>query len=380
MDKVANDLGALDAAQRKVAVSGDVMATVTDSTARRQLSAAKSFESLRSRVDDAYRTQQQFAKAQTLADRALQQGVVTVNDHARVVDLARMKYLGAATANDNMAKSTGLARYEMINLSRQIQDVGVSLAGGQSPFTVLVQQGTQIGDVFGSSQGTVRGFASQVIGMITPMRLLGLGTLAVAAAGYALYSSWKSVELQFDDTARAAGVTVRRMHELEAAASFKGIKTDDFLPSMEKFAAQVYQARNSAGGLAEVMQANGLHAKTFDDYLNRAADLIRNASSDQQRLVLLQQMGLPATMEWVRFLAQGSDGLRRAAAEATQFGGAANDNMIAKAREFDEAWNKALKNLSLGFRGAFVDAFDWLSNLSNRLTAVLISLDKLTGG
>src|SRR6185436_15749174 len=50
----------------------------------------------------------------------------------------------AGKALEKVSTNTGLARHEMINLSRQIQDVGVSLASGQSPFMVLAQQGTQI--------------------------------------------------------------------------------------------------------------------------------------------------------------------------------------------------------------------------------------------
>src|SRR5689334_8914966 len=82
----------------------------------------------------------------------------------------------AGKGAQQLATGTGLARHEMVNLSRQLQDVGVSLASGQSPFTVLVQQGTQVADIFGSSKtGTVGGALKQIVNFVGPLRLVGLG-------------------------------------------------------------------------------------------------------------------------------------------------------------------------------------------------------------
>ena len=74
------------------------------------------------------------------------------------------RHEAASRSQKSLADTTKLSRYELINLSRQVQDVGVSLASGQSPFTVLIQQGTQIADVFAASQTTVRQFFTQAVG------------------------------------------------------------------------------------------------------------------------------------------------------------------------------------------------------------------------
>ncbi|RAI34522.1 phage tail length tape measure family protein [Rhodoplanes serenus] len=267
-------------------------------------------------------------------------------------------------ANAKMASGVGLARHELINLSRQVQDVGVSLVSGQSPFTILVQQGAQIGDIFASSQGSVRGFASQVAGLITPVTALTAGAVALGAAVYAGITYWKSYALALDDTARAAGVSSSEMSKLQAVASFRGISQEDSAAGMGRFAAEVYRAERGMGSLAELMAANGKSASGFSDYLEKAADIIKNAASDQQRLQLLQQAGLPATMEWVRLLSGGADGLRRAKEEAVAFGGAANDNLVAKAREFDEAWNRAWTNFGLRARTTVLDIIDYFDQLN----------------
>lgn len=278
--------------------------------------------------------------------------------------------LEKATANagkgaQQLAQGTGLARHEMINLSRQLQDVGVSLVSGQSPFMVLAQQGTQIADIFGSSKtGTVGGALKQFVGYVGPVRLIGLGVAGVAAAAYMASTALSSMVKEADDLARSVNAGGREMSKLQAAAAVKGIGADEFAKGIVAFGRGIYDAQRNMGGLAEVFRVNNVQAKTFADYIDRAADLIKNAQNDQQRLVLLQQMGLPATMEWVRLLSGGADGLAKLKSQMVEF--AADDSMVRRAREFDEAWNRAVVNTSNRFKG-------WLLSLD---TATLAAIDK----
>jgi hypothetical protein len=154
----------------------------------------------------------------------------------------------------------------------------------------------------------------------------GIGALAGAA--YLAYSSWKTFALQLDDTARQTGVTTRELSKLQAAAEFKGISGKGFDEAMGKFSEQIYQARTNTGGLFQLFQANGSKVTDFVSTFDRLADLIRGAGSDQQRLVLLQQAGLPATMQWVRLMQDGAAGIKKAKDAAVEFGGAANDEMV----------------------------------------------------
>lgn len=275
---------------------------------------------------------------------------------------------GFEKAAKGAATGTGLARFELINLSRQIQDVGVSLVSGQSPFMVLAQQGTQIADIYGSSKtgtvgGSIKQVTSAVANFLTPMRLLAGGTALAGAAAYVAYGQWKSFALALDDTAKQAGVTTGEMSKLQAAASFKGISDEDFTKGITSFSQQVYLAKQNAGGLLDVFRANGVQVGTFTGSLEKAADLIQRAGDNQARLVLLGQMGLPANMQWVRLMEQGADGIRRAKAATGEFGSAANDDMVMKARAFDEAWNRAWTNFGLGWKNAFVGAGSMLDTL-----------------
>ena len=246
----------------------------------------------------------------------------------------------AGTAAALLEKQTGLARHELINLSRQAQDVGVSLLSGQSPFLVLVQQGTQIADVFGSSQGTLRGFTSQVASALTPTRLLA-GGIGLAAAAAGTLAAWTvSSERALANLSERAGTTTATMRALRTEAEMKGLSRDDFAAGMEKFAEQTLLARAGLGNLAQELRAGGYSAGTLEQNLLHAATQIANAKDEADKYRIAQAYGIPPTREWVKFLGQGADAIQRAAAEAKRFSEGDAANIVGRSRDAETAWNR----------------------------------------
>ncbi len=332
-------------------------------------------DSLRAKYNPLFAAQQQYTKSLAEINQAARAGALTEKERVAAITKTKSAFAdqvksirSGGAANTELAASGKLATYELVNLSRQIQDVGVQLVGGQGLFTIIAQQGPQALDIFASSKtgtvgGAIKQIGSGIASVITPMRLLGVATAATGALALASLASWKSYTLQLDDTAKSLGAATNELSKLQAAASFKGIGADDFTKGMQSFGQNVYEAKNNMGSLAVVFRANNVYARDFEDALGKAADIIKNAKDDQTRLQLLQQMGLPATMQWVRLLSGGKDGLAAAKSAAVDFGRAADDEMIKKAREFDEAWNRTTTNFSLGWRSATVTVGGWINDL-----------------
>jgi hypothetical protein len=161
----------------------------------------QSFRRIEATLDPAAKALQQYERTQKAVQAAQQQGVTTQSRANELLAAAEDRVISAAQshaqfgkaataageASATMAKNVGLARHELINLSRQAQDVAVSLAGGQSPFTVMLQQGSQIGDVFANSNVTVgqalRGIGSSVLSVFTPARVAIGGVTAGLIGG-----------------------------------------------------------------------------------------------------------------------------------------------------------------------------------------------------
>ncbi|WGA86215.1 phage tail tape measure protein [Citrobacter braakii] len=120
-------------------------------------------------------------------------------------------------------------------LPAQFTDIATQLAGGQSPFLILLQQGGQIKDQFGSVQGALSGvgeYIRSMVGMINPttIALAGLvGTVGLLAA--AAYSSSE----QFDQVARSVimmgGAGFASMQQLNEAAEEVAGKTNTSISS-----------------------------------------------------------------------------------------------------------------------------------------------------
>ena len=106
---------------------------------------------------------------------------------------------------NNFTRSVGMARNQMLNLGYQINDIGVSLAGGMNPLLVMVQQGSQIQQIYGG-QGGVKTLFSDLAGIL---RGLARATwpLAVIASGLGILSreinKTTDVAVSFGDTTKA---------------------------------------------------------------------------------------------------------------------------------------------------------------------------------
>lgn len=131
--------------------------------------------------------------------------------------------------------SVGQYNQAMRTLPAQFTDIATQLAGGQSPFLILLQQGGQIKDQFGSVQGALSGvgeYIRSMAGMINPttIALAGLvGTVGLLAA--AAYSSSQ----QFDQVARSVimmgGAGFSSMQQLNQAAEEVAGKTNTSISS-----------------------------------------------------------------------------------------------------------------------------------------------------
>jgi len=298
-------------------------------------------------------------------EAAAKRAGISVQEMQARVDKARtgITPLGAA-AEAAAGKFKGVS-YEARNLGYQLVDVTQGALMGQSAFMIMAQQGGQLAQVIATSPnglgGLMRELGRSLGGLLTPGRL-AVGVLGgLGVAGYAFYSSWKSSALALDDAARATDTTIQQFRALQSAAEVKGI--EDFTDSAQRFAGYIYQARNGMGSLGDVLRANGERATDFEGTLAAVGRILQRAFSDQQRLQLLQQAGLPATMAYARYAMQQADAKKRAATEAVNLN-SREQELIDKARQFDEAWERGWKQFGKYARETFIEVKAGMTDLT----------------
>lgn len=218
-------------------------------TERATLSVANALEREKRALDEAYRSQRQFEASRDNIVRGRQQGLISQAEETRLLELAVTRYnsYGAAAnqgarASQQFSQSAGLVRHEMVNLSRQVQDVGVQLAGGQNPLLILAQQGPQIADIFATSSGSVRGFFGQVASVLTPVRLLTAGVLGLGGAALYMGASFASAQRDVDRAlagqGAASGLSRGGINRIAAgAASPTGLSVSEAREAASAFAA-----------------------------------------------------------------------------------------------------------------------------------------------
>ncbi|THV13728.1 phage tail length tape measure family protein [Rhizobium rhizophilum] len=88
------------------------------------------------------------------------------------------------------------------NLAAQLNDIGVQLAGGQSPFLIALQQGSQINQALGSvgARGAVAALGGAFTSLLNPV---SLATIAIIALGGSAIQYFTSLLSESDKSAEA---------------------------------------------------------------------------------------------------------------------------------------------------------------------------------
>lgn len=132
-------------------------------------------------------TQEQIRAAQE-ATRAARDKIAATNAQAaaeeQLQSTQQRSTLGWRDYNSGLQKTgqnAQIARHHLLNLGFQLQDIGVSLASGQNPLTVAVQQGAQIQGIASQASVSMGRLAAAAAAMIAPFLPLAAAVGALAA-------------------------------------------------------------------------------------------------------------------------------------------------------------------------------------------------------
>lgn len=112
------------------------------------------------------------------------------------------------------AKATAAA---LRQVPAQFTDIVVSLQGGQAPLTVLLQQGGQLKDIFGSAGAAARALGGYIAGLVNPFTV---AAAAIGALGYGYFKGAAEAEAFQKSlilTGNAAGVTAGQLSSIAAS-------------------------------------------------------------------------------------------------------------------------------------------------------------------
>lgn len=126
---------------------------------------------------------------------------------------------------NKFGRTSGVARMQLMTLQYTISDITASLASGISPFTILLQQGGQVADVFANNGGL--GALFRTIGSVFTVARVAIGgtAAAIGAVGYAAYRGAEQSKQLADAvvlSGNAAGVTEGQYNRVARAIAASG--------------------------------------------------------------------------------------------------------------------------------------------------------------
>ncbi|MDP1599023.1 phage tail length tape measure family protein [Phenylobacterium sp.] len=230
--KAAND-EALAWAKVEAALAGrnaELRASNLIATMKAEAAAVGALESridrLMASIDPARAAQSRLNAEMQEATALYKAGAISASDYARAVSVLDAKMAEAARQQNTVnglhgatAKGAKLAGHEMANLGSQFADIGVSLASGQALWLVAIQQGAQIGGIYGQAAGRgvtltnvlgqLGGAAGGVVSKFGPLLLV------TAAIGGAFAIATQQINEGNKDIAKGLGLTAEQMEKVK---------------------------------------------------------------------------------------------------------------------------------------------------------------------
>lgn len=189
----------------------------TGMSAAEMLQQGQALDNLRAKFNPIFGVVRQYRNEVSEMRAAHMAGAISADELAAAISRSRQAALGSIAAYKNqshaIAQMSRAARGGTLRMQQmffQVNDIGVSLAGGMNPFIVLAQQGTQIAQIYGFGNGGVgaafRDVGGLIGGLVTKfwpvLAVVGAVTSAIGGMTGAINET-SAVTVTFGDTALA---------------------------------------------------------------------------------------------------------------------------------------------------------------------------------
>ena len=180
---------------------------------------------------------------------------------ARGLDVAALQpYINslrqAEAAQKALRQSGGISEGQrnaaMRGVPAQLQDVIVSLQGGQNAMTVALQQGSQLLTTFGSAAEMIKGLGGYILGLVNPLTVLGSAAGLLAVAFYQGSQEAREYSKALILSGNAAGTTAGQLALMaESLGSKKGLTQSGAAEALTQIAATGNVAADTISKAAE---------------------------------------------------------------------------------------------------------------------------------
>lgn len=246
-----------------------------------------------------------------------------------------------ATSLGGIGKSAKELQFAMRGLPAQVTDIFTSLAAGQRPLQVLLQQGGQLKDMFGGIKPAAAALGRSLLGLINPFTL---AAAAVAAVAYAAYSGQEDIDelnAAVIKTGGYAGVTGRALNDM---ANQVGAATGKFGASRDAIKDLAGSGEFSGAGLGGLAKQAVDTAKVTGESMDKVVASIAklNAKPAETIAALNEQYHFLTSAQYAQIAALEEQGRTQDAARLANKLDA--EAMASRARDIEDNANWMVKS------------------------------------
>ncbi len=281
-------------------------------------------------------------------------------------DAERLVVLLEARIRDfekNMKKAAGTADTSYGRMRRSGRSATQQMEADMSRSSrrinqILARTSTQIGTLGRSFAGAFAGgiFAGGTAGVVRGIRPV---TSELSALG---------------KVADKIGIGTTHLQQLRHVAELAGVEANNLDTAMQRFSRRVAQAANGSGELHGILKANNVQLRNADgsmrsqvDILREYAELIKNAGSDQERLLLAFKAFDTEGAALVNLFKDGAAAIDTMATKTEQAGGVIDEHLIRKAEELDDKWAIVWRNFEIRAKSAVMNVVSTLDSIEDKL-------------
>ena len=260
---------------------------------------------------------------------------------------ARRRADAAAGSVGRMGVSAAQTAAALRGVPAQFTDIFTSLASGQQPITVLLQQGGQLKDMFGGVGAAARALGGYVVGLINPFTLAAAAAGGLAVAFYQVEAESSALNKQLVLSGNAAGVTAGQLTAMAAAVESAAGNQGKAAEVLGLLAATGRVAQEQMIGAADaIIRLNKLGGIAVEDLVKDFAELGKSPSEGIAKLNEKYNFLTSATYAQIKALEE--QGKKQEAASLAQ-----------------ETYRVAVDNMATGVGKSLGTVERWWNNLTS---------------
>lgn len=262
--------------------------------------------------------------------------------------------------------------------SMQIGAIHVDLGLETGKFQKGVQGAKKEAAGLGASLKSSLGGAAKSFsgGLVASLAGVGAGFAAALAPMALFQAALQAINdaSRLVDVADKIGLSTTALQELSFGFSQAGVEQAEFETGMEQFSKRIGEAATKGGRLADILKANGIairdsngQIKSSETLLASYADLVRNAASEQERMVLVTEAFGRGGAAFLNALNDGSAGILGMKKAAQDAGGVIDEQLLRRSEELGDRWEAAWRRFSLNAQSAILTAVNGMDGLLSKM-------------